>query len=105
MINLFNTPTRKQEQPVADNNTKPKMMRAIEHLDAANTHMEQAMNVLSSIILDWQKAADFLVGYRNSLIRTMEETGGDVTPTIESQIRDFIPQRHRDEETEEQQKD
>jgi hypothetical protein len=94
-----------KQEPVNNKPTKPKMLYAIEHLDAANTHMEQAMNVLSSIILDWQKAADFLVGYRNSLIRTMEETGGDVTPTIESQIRDFIPQRHRDEETEEQQKD
>ena len=82
---------KKQEQQVS--NSKPKMMYAIEHLDAANTHMEQAMSVLSSIILDWQKAADFLVNYRNSLIKTVEETGGDVTPSIESQIRDYIPKR------------
>ena len=80
---------------------KPKMMVAIEHLDAANTHMEQAMGVLSSIILDWQKAADFLVTYRNSLIKTIEDTGGDTTASIESQIRDFIPKRARDGKGEE----
>ena len=108
MINLFNTPTRKQEQPVADNNTKPKMMRAIEHLDAANTHMEQAMNVLSSIIMDWQKAADFLVSYRDSMIKTIEDSGGDVKMAVESQIRDYVQKRHndgKDEEVEERSED
>jgi hypothetical protein len=76
-------------------NDKPKMLLAIEHLDAANSHMESAMNILSSIIMDWQKAADFIVNYRNSLVRTVEETGGDVRQSIESQFREFIPKQFK----------
>ena len=105
MRNMFKTMETKvinrQETGMANN--KPRLTAAIEHLDAANTHMEQAMQVLSSIIMDWQRAADFLVKYRNSLVKTIEETGGDVTPSIESQIRDFIPPKHRESEVEGQQ--
>jgi hypothetical protein len=75
---------------------KPKMMIAIEHLDAANKHMNSAMQVLSSIIFDLQKGADFITRYRDSLIKSVEESGGEVS--IEEQIRDFIPQRLRKEE-------
>ena len=76
---------------------KPKMMYAIEHLDAANNHMNSAMNVLGSVIHDLQKGADFIARYRDSLIKTVENTGGNTTQAIESQIRDFIPKRVRDE--------
>jgi hypothetical protein len=75
---------------------KPKMMYAIEHLDAANNHMNSAMNVLGSVIHDLQKGADFIARYRDSLIKTVENTGGNTTQAIESQIRDFIPKRARD---------
>ena len=88
---------------------KPKMMFAIDHLDAALSHMNQSMQVLSSIIMDLQKGADFLQRYRDSLIKTVEETGGDVRQSVESQIRDFIPKRVRsdgqDQEGQERQQD
>ena len=74
---------------------RPKMYAAIEHLDAAHDHMVKAMNVLASVTLDWQKAADFIQTYRNSLIETVEAAGGDVAQAIEHEIRDFIPQQYR----------
>jgi len=75
---------------------KPKMMFAIEHLDSSIAHLNSAMEVLSSVILDLQKGADFVTKYRDSLIKTVEETGGNMTQAIESQIRDFIPKRLKD---------
>jgi hypothetical protein len=72
---------------------KPKMQIAIEHMDRAYEHMNKAMSVLSSMVFDLQKGADFIARYRDSLIKTLEETGGDVQPSIEAQIRDFIPKR------------
>jgi hypothetical protein len=84
---------------------KPKMMFAIEHIDSSITHLNSAMEVLSSVIMDLQKGADFLTKYRNSLIKTVEDTGGNVTQAIESQIRDFIPKRMRDGKDQETQDD
>ena len=75
---------------------KPKMMQAIEHLDAANSHMNSAMSVLSSVILDLQKGADFITRYRDSLIKTVEETCGYVRQSIESQIKEYIRPRGPD---------
>jgi hypothetical protein len=72
---------------------KPKMQVAIEHLDQAGTHMNKAMTVLSSIILDLQKGADFITQYRDSLFKTLEDAGGNAS--IESQMKEFIPRRHR----------
>jgi len=74
---------------------KPKMQIAIEHLDRAHDHMCKAMGLISSIGMDWQKCADFIVGYRESLIKTVEATGGDVQASIEHQIRDFVPKHVR----------
>lgn len=74
---------------------KPKMQVAIEHLDNAFTELNQAMTVLSSVVFDIQKGADFVARYRDSLIKTIEETGGDVTKSIEGQIRDYIPKGTR----------
>ena len=85
------------------NNVKPKMLIAIEHLDAANTHMNSAMSVLSSVILDLQKGADFITRYRDSLIQSVEESGGDIKGSIESQIREFIPKRPSDGKDQESQ--
>ena len=57
--------------------------------------MNKAMSVLSSVILDWQKAADFISHYRDSLVRTVELADGDVEQSIESQIKEFIPRHYR----------
>ena len=76
--------------------TKPKMMIAIEHLDRANDHMNKSMAILSSVIFDLQKGADFIAQYRDSLVKTVEQAGGDVTASIEAQIRQFIPPSHRE---------
>jgi hypothetical protein len=75
---------------------KPKMMFAIEHIDSSITHLNSAMEVLSSVVFDLQKGADFLAKYRDSLIKTVDETGGNVSQAIESQIRDYIPKRTKD---------
>jgi len=79
--------------------SRPKMIIVIEHLDSAQAHMHQATRVLSSMILDLEKGADFIGRYRDSLIKTIEETGGDVEQAVEHQIRDFIPKilRPRDD--------
>lgn len=77
---------------------KPKMQVAIEHLDNAHKELDLAMTVLSSVVFDIQKGADFVARYRDSLIKTINETGGDVTKSIESQIRDYIPKGSRNAE-------
>jgi len=74
---------------------RPRMTIAIEHLDQAQGHMNQVSKVLSSMILDMEKASDFVGRFRDSLIKSVEETGGDVQKSIESQIADFIPKNYR----------
>jgi hypothetical protein len=74
---------------------RPRMTIAIEHLDQAQGHMHQVSKVLSSMILDLEKASDFIGRFRDSLIKTIEETGGDVQSSIEHQIADFVPKQYR----------
>ena len=74
---------------------RPRMTIAIEHLDQAQGHMHQVSKVLSSMILDLEKASDFIGRFRDSLIKTIEETGGDVQSSIEHQIADFVPKNYR----------
>jgi hypothetical protein len=71
------------------------MQIAVAHLDQAFDHMNQAMTVLSSVIFDLQKGADFVRGYRDSLFRVVEDNGGDVTESVEHAIREFIPRNYR----------
>jgi hypothetical protein len=85
------------------NDLKPKMLIAIEHLDAASSHMNSAMQVLSGIIFDLQKGTDFINKYRDSLIKSVETSGGSVN--IEDEIRDFLPKRLREQEQNERQPD
>jgi hypothetical protein len=85
------------------NDTKPKMLMGIEHLDAAISHLNSSMNVFSSVIHDLQRGADYLLRYRDSLVKTIEDSGGDATQAIESQIREFIPKRLRDGKDQESQ--
>jgi hypothetical protein len=75
--------------------SRPKMVVVIEHLDTAQAHMHQATRVLSSMILDLEKGADFIGRYRDSLIKTIEETGGDVAAAVEGQIKDYIGSKYR----------
>src|SRR6516225_4120037 len=75
--------------------SRPKMVVVIEHLDAAQAHMHEATRKLSSVIMDLEKGADFIGQYRDSLIKTIETTGGDVTASVESQIKEFIPKNYR----------
>ena len=82
---------------------KPKVLMGIEHIDAAISHLNSSMQVFSSVIFDLQKGADFLIRYRDSLIKTIEESGGDVKQSIESQIRDYIPRRANDGKDQESQ--
>jgi hypothetical protein len=56
--------------------------------------------MLSSMILDLEKAAEFLGKYRDSLIKTIEDSGGDVKASIESQIKEFVPKQFRRPEPE-----
>src|SRR6516162_11748997 len=74
---------------------RPRMTIAIEHLDQAQGHMHQVSKVLSSMILDLEKASDFIGRFRDSLIKTIEETGGYVQSSIEHQIADFVPKQYR----------
>jgi hypothetical protein len=52
------------------------------------------------MILDLEKAAEFLGKYRDSLIKTIEDSGGDVKASIESQIKEFVPKQFRRPESE-----
>ena len=100
MRNLFKQPVTPKEAPVVD---KPKLVIAIEHLDAANTHMERAMGVLNSVILDWQKASSFILQYRDSLIKSIEDTGGgDIYAQVETLVhREFAPKKVREQDASE----
>jgi hypothetical protein len=92
--------TTKGEWEMAENGhnqltNRPRMTIAIEHLDQAQGHMNQVSKVLASMILDLEKCSDFIGRFRDSLIKTIDETGGDVQASIESQIADFIPKNYR----------
>jgi len=74
---------------------RPKTQIVIDHLDQAFEHMNQAMQVLSSVIFDLQKCADFISAYRTSLFKTFEANGGDTTESVEQAIKEFIPRNYR----------
>jgi hypothetical protein len=74
------------------------MQIAIEHLDQACAHVNEALIVLSSVCFDLQKGADFIARYRDSMIKTLQETGGDVDAVFEAQIKEFIPKKYQQPE-------
>jgi len=76
-------------------NGKPRFHMAVEHLDKAHEHMDCAMTILSSVIFDLQKGANFIASYRDSLVKTIEASGGDVAMAIEQQIQDFVQPKYR----------
>jgi hypothetical protein len=85
---------------MADNGKpqKSKWHGVIDHMAAAEHHMGEAMNLLSMINFDLQKGADFIRRYKESLIKTITESGGEIEQgTVEEQIKEFIPKAlHRD---------
>jgi hypothetical protein len=92
--------------PIDNGNGKPlksKWQYVIDHMDAAHKHMGEAMNALSLINFDLQKGADFIARYRESLIKTIHEAGGEIEQSsVEEAIRDYVPkaiQRERVDET------
>ena len=76
--------------------SKPRMQVAIEHLDQAHGHMSQVSRVLSSMILDLEKATDFISRFRDSMIKSLDEVGGDVQGSIETQIKDYLPPKYKE---------
>jgi hypothetical protein len=90
--------------PTSGDNGKPKSkwQVVIDHMDAAHKHMGEAMNALSMINFDLQKGADFIARYRESLVKTIQEAGGEIEQgSVEEAIRDYVPkaiQRERVDE-------
>ena len=82
---------------------RPKLHMMVEHLDQAQMHMNAAMQVCSSVIMDLEKAAGFIGRYRDSLVKAIADTGGDPAAAIEHQIRDFIPKHYRAGERQDEQ--
>ena len=74
---------------------RPRMAVVIEHIDQAQAHMQQASRVLSTMILDLEQGADFCGRFRDGLIKSIQDAGGDVDASIEHQIAEFIPRKHR----------
>jgi hypothetical protein len=91
---------KRETTDMADNGKpqKSKWHGVIDHMAAAEQHMGEAMNLLSLINFDLQKGADFIRRYKESLIKTITESGGEVEQaSVEEQIRDFIPKAlHRE---------
>jgi hypothetical protein len=74
----------------------------LDHLNAAEHHLQQFQNLLSVTGFDFQKPLDFIALRRDSLIKAFEEAGGQIEQgSVEEQIRDYIPkalQRDRADE-------
>lgn len=75
---------------------KPKTLIAIDHLNSAYDHVQKAISIFNAVTMDLEKGATFLSTYRDSLIKTVEMSGGNVTAAIEAQIKDFLPKRLRE---------
>jgi hypothetical protein len=74
---------------------RPKMIAVIENLDIAFEAMNRAGQILASTVLDIERGSDWISKFRDGLIKTVEETGGDVTQAVEGQIRDFIGKKYQ----------
>ena len=83
-------PTALRTANDAPKNNRPRMLAVIECFDTAFEAMTRANQILGSIMLDIEKGSDWMVKFRDGLIATVEEAGGDVAQAVEGQIRDFI---------------
>jgi hypothetical protein len=70
--------------------TRPRMVLVIEALDNSYEWANRAGKILASMVLDVEQHADKIGHFRDSLIKTMEQTGGDIGMAVEQQIRDFV---------------
>jgi hypothetical protein len=77
------------------NNLRPKVLVGIEHLDHAVGHISAASRVFASVALDLEQRASYMGSYRDSMIKAVEETGGDIGAAVESQIREFVGANQR----------
>ena len=48
------------------------------------------------MILDLEKATDFISRFRDSMIKSLDEVGGDVQGSIETQIKDYLPPKYKE---------
>lgn len=67
----------------------------IEHLTHASNHVEEALNIVSTLNHDLSRANNFLINFRDTLVRTITDNGGEAVENIETQIRDFLPKALR----------
>ena len=74
---------------------RPKMLIVVEALDAAQGSMQHAIQVLFSMIKDLEKGSDWIAGFRDSLLRTVEQSGGDIAAILENDIKQYIGNKHR----------
>ncbi|HEY1490918.1 MAG TPA: hypothetical protein VGF90_07750 [Verrucomicrobiae bacterium] len=73
-----------------------KFDKAVYHLNQSMRHLAAFQDVLSMINFDVQKAQEFMEGYRNALVNTMQANGGEVSPgTVEMEIAEFLPKALR----------
>ena len=91
--------SRQPEMP-----SKPKLVEVIECLDAAESHLHQANNKLSAIIMGIEKLSDHIHRFKESFIKTVAESDGDIQASIEHQIKEFIPKNYRRPETDAEEK-
>ena len=87
-------PVETAPQPTIGNN-RPRMVIVIECLDNACGWANRAAKHLAAMTLDVEQYADKLGNFRDSLIKAMEVTGGDVGAAVESQIREFVGTNQR----------
>jgi hypothetical protein len=75
--------------------SRPRMVLVIEALDNAYSWANQAAKYLAAMTLDVEQHSDKLGHFRDSLIKTMEQTGGDIGAAVEGQIREFVGNNQR----------
>ena len=74
---------------------RPKMLIVIEDLDSAQGAMQHAIQVLFSMIKDLEKGSDWIGSFRDSFLRTLEQSGGDIGAILETDIKQYIGNKHR----------
>jgi hypothetical protein len=76
---------------------RPKMLIVIEDLDSAQGSMQHAIQVLFSMIKDLEKGSDWIGSFRDSFLRTLEQSGGDIGAVLENDLKQYIGNKHRAE--------
>jgi hypothetical protein len=66
------------------------MLIVIEDLDTAQGSMQHAIQVLFSMIKDLEKGSDWIGSFRDSFLRTLEQSGGDIGAILETDIKAYV---------------